>query len=325
MQREAIKDGDPNDLKGFVELLSKDANLANLCANNVLRYEGITSNANLFYHVYHFRAEGKRVYEVSDGLAWLLQNTNLDNTEVSLVRPPYPSIYVKIPLGLFTLLDARTGEHKIEGFYLRSYLKNDKRVFRIIATAVENDASSFALDDSYFFFWMEFDEHGKVKEELSRVMREEGKRWTVMLSDATQENAKKIPDFFRFVMNVILYSNSADVDCDWHPAWQKLFAQRQKARKERQKKRLRRELDALGNPRKLLGGKIVILREEKNAYREAHKTGRQVKVRFRVAGHWRSQPYGPKMSLRRPKWIKPYLKGPDAADVVNRVHRLGKD
>lgn len=35
-----------------------------------------------------------------------------------------------------------------------------------------------------------------------------------------------------------------------------------------------------------------------------------------VSGHWREQPYGPRNSLRRPQWIKPYLKGPDMADAM---------
>ena len=32
--------------------------------------------------------------------------------------------------------------------------------------------------------------------------------------------------------------------------------------------------------------------------------------RWFVRGHWRDQPYGPGMSLRRLKWIDPYIKGP---------------
>lgn len=35
-----------------------------------------------------------------------------------------------------------------------------------------------------------------------------------------------------------------------------------------------------------------------------------------VAGHWKEQPYGPGNSLRRPLWIKPYIRGPDMADAM---------
>jgi len=33
--------------------------------------------------------------------------------------------------------------------------------------------------------------------------------------------------------------------------------------------------------------------------------------RWMVRGHWRLQPYGPKHSLRRMRWIDPYVKGPE--------------
>jgi hypothetical protein len=33
--------------------------------------------------------------------------------------------------------------------------------------------------------------------------------------------------------------------------------------------------------------------------------------RWMVRGHWRLQPYGPRRSLRKPRWIDPYVKGPE--------------
>lgn len=39
--------------------------------------------------------------------------------------------------------------------------------------------------------------------------------------------------------------------------------------------------------------------------------------RWVVDGHWRSQPYGPKRSLRKPTWIAPHLKGPEGAPLLS--------
>lgn len=46
--------------------------------------------------------------------------------------------------------------------------------------------------------------------------------------------------------------------------------------------------------------------------------------RWWVRGYWRSQPYGPKNSQRRPQWIDPHIKGPDGTPLKTRdkVHVL---
>jgi len=42
--------------------------------------------------------------------------------------------------------------------------------------------------------------------------------------------------------------------------------------------------------------------------------------RFIVRGHWRNQPCGPDLAERKLTWIKPYYKGPEIADLVNRPY-----
>lgn len=44
----------------------------------------------------------------------------------------------------------------------------------------------------------------------------------------------------------------------------------------------------------------------------------ELSVRFRVRGHWKQQPYGPGRSQRKTKWIQPFWKGPELAQVINR-------
>ncbi len=43
-------------------------------------------------------------------------------------------------------------------------------------------------------------------------------------------------------------------------------------------------------------------------------------VRFIVRGHWRNQPHGLNSSERRLVWIKPYYKGPEMAELINRPY-----
>ena len=51
---------------------------------------------------------------------------------------------------------------------------------------------------------------------------------------------------------------------------------------------------------------------------DAASSRREYHSRWVVGGHWRNQAYGPVHSLRRPQWIAPYIKGPDAAPLVVR-------
>jgi hypothetical protein len=44
--------------------------------------------------------------------------------------------------------------------------------------------------------------------------------------------------------------------------------------------------------------------------------GHDYRHRWIVSGHWRSQPYGPASSLRRPVWIAPHIKGPEGAPLL---------
>ncbi|MGK2904373.1 hypothetical protein [Mycolicibacterium chlorophenolicum] len=48
---------------------------------------------------------------------------------------------------------------------------------------------------------------------------------------------------------------------------------------------------------------------------------RQYRHRWWVGGHWRQQACGPNHADRRPKWIAPYVKGPEGAPLkTDRVH-----
>lgn len=51
-------------------------------------------------------------------------------------------------------------------------------------------------------------------------------------------------------------------------------------------------------------------------------SGRKIDTRFMVRGHYRNVAYGPNKSYRELKWIMPYWKGPELAEVVNKTYKL---
>lgn len=68
---------------------------------------------------------------------------------------------------------------------------------------------------------------------------------------------------------------------------------------------------------------IIELRRPMSPPREhgGSSADRQYRHRWWVGGHWRQQACGPNHADRRPKWIAPYVKGPDGAPLkTDRVH-----
>jgi hypothetical protein len=72
---------------------------------------------------------------------------------------------------------------------------------------------------------------------------------------------------------------------------------------------------------------IIELRAKPNSPdREVGDPGRTYSHRWQVSGHWRQQPCGPNSSLRQPRYITEYVKGPEGTPLITkeRVHVLRK-
>ncbi|MEU0497934.1 hypothetical protein [Mycobacterium sp. NPDC006124] len=77
---------------------------------------------------------------------------------------------------------------------------------------------------------------------------------------------------------------------------------------------------ATGNPDRV---SIIELRRPMSPPREhdGEHPERRYSSRWWVGGHWRQQACGPNHADRRPKWIAPYVKGPEGAPLkTDRVH-----
>lgn len=71
-------------------------------------------------------------------------------------------------------------------------------------------------------------------------------------------------------------------------------------------------------------GSIFIDHNESNIMNNANsiKTVFKLTIRFIVRGHWRNQPFGQGREQRKLIFIKPYYKGPDLADLVNKPYAV---
>ncbi len=63
--------------------------------------------------------------------------------------------------------------------------------------------------------------------------------------------------------------------------------------------------------------RVVYLRGSDGSVSSSSPEDRTYRHRWIVSGHWRSQPYGEGMKLRRPVYIAPYVKGPEGAPLLH--------
>jgi len=128
-------------------------------------------------------------------------------------------------------------------------------------------------------------------------------------------------DSMHLLFNLILYINceNADLEKDTSKAdaiRKKLAGFNGTKKKTRKQKVLEQDLQKAARRSIYLVGKSV---KADAAYgvKAANEEGRKILKRFRVRGHFRNQPYGPERSLVKRRWIKPFWKGPDLADMIN--------
>jgi len=130
---------------------------------------------------------------------------------------------------------------------------------------------------------------------------------------------------FRLVLNAILYLGSSDPDiisrCSGREAALQQAEQIRssvKAKKAKQEAKKESELNYAS-----IGESVTPIYVRKDAAQHSVGEGggfREYASRFIVRGHWRNQPCGPGLSERKLLWIKPYYKGPEISEIVNRPY-----
>jgi len=132
--------------------------------------------------------------------------------------------------------------------------------------------------------------------------------------------------FYRLVLNAILYLGSNDPDIvqrvsGRNAALSVADSMRPgvKAKKVRAEARKESELNYASVGESI---KPIYVRKGEPSGSGATDEGKGLlaAIRFIVRGHWRNQPCGPGSTERKLIWVKPYYKGPDMAEMVNRPY-----
>lgn len=279
----------------------------------------------LFGSFLNFTLFGEKTFFFSDNLVDHLSQTEL-NAPASLLRLPFKACHF--------VYQAEVMKEAIDfqGEMIKQGIDNVRNPISIFAT-------EFSEGEGRRIVFVAFQDIGLVhplmiKRSLLLTPPAEIKEdWTV--DDALKTNWSESYDtskmdgddlifregkllmFFRVLVNGILYLSSNDPDI------QKIISPHTKTQK---RKKSRKNRTRIGNGESFVVGAgirpIVVVKpsEIENSDSEIARLRRA--IRFMVRGHWRNQACGMELSERRLIWIKPYYKGPEMAELINKPYQV---
>lgn len=306
-------------------------------------------NLNHEYHsLVNFHLSGRKTFFVRDGLAHNLANTEL-NVPANMIRPPFDSclfVYTSptvvrsmyqmhlrkasiteeafpfdfdAPVSVFVSAHQSSGSIDRPSLVICAWHARPPRTSHILLKRQVLLADGWSLENALRTDWSELDP-GSIKE--NDLLSTNGSDSVVVDDDPFLTDGLQ---FFRIVLNTILYLSSADAEKRERVSVQeRLIAHASAHASKAKRKKGAREayqqscLDYVDTGESVepirvtdyqdpSGRKVLGSRSE-----QAH----QILVR----GHWRNQPYGTNSVQRRITWIRPYLKGPDMATLVNKPY-----
>jgi hypothetical protein len=293
-----------------------------------------------YHNILNFELAGKKTFHFNDNLTDHLLATEL-NIDAELVRPPFDT-----SLFLFSAPSAIEAAYAFLGHQARP--EDFRHPLSVFVTS---------LPDKNNPEWRKIlmcGSHWRGNQMVFLIKREVAIRPGWKLEDALRTDWEKLGDaagegvylsadgttrptddaefytdglaLFRLILNAALYLGSSDPDiierCSGRPAAlrrAKSIKSATQAKKARQEAKKESELDYAS-----VGESVTPIYVRKGGASTQGPEGvggfREYASRFIVRGHWRNQPHGPGLSERKLIWIKPYYKGPEMAELVNRPY-----
>lgn len=269
---------------------------------------------------------GRKSYQISPGLRWRLENTELRNYPADELRLPHSTIYIELP-PIYPIVNDITGTHQSEGAYIVADHEASPRRWRVVLIGRDNENSRYKGDDALYHWNIRLREGTTVEE----CLQESHDAVDTSLPGADMDNYQKmlptLKKLFKYLMNVVLYATMSDADSrivQSDPEYQRLFDRAMKLDKKSKKRKSllarARQLDS--HPRTLLGGSIVVDRTHQAGEGSSEGSRGKMTVRTLVSGHWRNQPVGEGRKERKRIWIEPHWRGPEYAPITSKKYVL---
>lgn len=309
-----IKNHFSNEDIGFQELGLFMTNTFNQRLSSIAKYMSLSTGSvglQMIYHVYQEHLHGEKIYYLSKNLVEMFAHTAM-NVSSDLIQSPFQAIYIYIDQNDLILKDY-TGTAPIKGVYVNLREESGgSRKLRIMATTGVEGLNNFT-DINFFFnlnLWP-----GKVDELVEEHLDQMLKGELASERDLFG-NHEIIPALTRLVINSLLYITSKNPDLEKITP-PKINMGNVKSKRKQQK--LEKRLTKVAQKSFILiGGKTPRMT---TANGKIVSDNSKINYQFTVAGHWRAQWKGSRSdgSWRQEQvWIKPYIKGKDLAESINK-------
>lgn len=272
-----------------------------------------------FYHLYCYYRTIGRIYEVRETLTSFFLYTPI-NISTSLFKSPFEEIIISLPDNFYVLDNVNTSmKMPLKECYVNFIEKSsyDKKLSILFYGAFNEEKEGLMCFDVVL-----------QKKTIDESLEDTFKKWENGEINTKNEFPKDSKEswlnYFKFVCNTIIYITSPEADIrksnNLEDFQQKLVA----VKSPKKRKKLERKLESLTTlSTYIVGSSIDFSKEEIELYdklKEFSMQGYKLNCRFPVGGHWRSQWYGTENNkYQRPKWIKPFLKGPEMAEIIKSI------
>lgn len=298
--------------------------------------------SHMLYHKAMWRAHGRRVVVLDPTTYTLLAHTDLPPFPASMLAAPWPAFYIQLPPRTFEfdVLDVRT--HTVDRRFAEGVCvaidypepgsdDTDHRVRELAFMVMGEDEGQGAEGRNAAFATIRFGP-GATLDQFAKDGAYIQQRSTMGPNEQTLEYARV--DFAgahdlavfipRVIVGLMLYLASEHPDVvPVAPAPRRTFADvrsplQRAAALKRQAEKLRA---ATRLPVLVIGSRLAEIhaRELEQRIRvDEKRTGKRWTLdrAVWVRGHWRNQPHGPGRTERRLTWIRPFVRGPDAAESM---------
>lgn len=287
-------------------------------------------------HVYY--AKGSRMFKLEDRLTEMLNKTDLGmKTPSGFVAPPYSNIFLHAAPD-FTIYNAQSGDHPVDGFYINSYVIPDEaftHLFRELTsiglfqhlaekgllTEAGGDVRVFELlavgrpkrnvvDDASFSFTIAFQDPARsVQEVVDEHCYYYGNKVAncnrnvlegINFENADELHQKQLKNCVEFVVKALLYINSEDSTRSKVMELSDLKMKMHGLKNPAKKRKLQRKLDHACD---------YTLIGFKGEYESTGGPGTGTKSTHWRRGHFREQRYGENRSKSKMIMIQPTIVG----------------
>lgn len=280
----------------------------------------INTAAHMHYQMAAHAMAGKRVYDVSPGLAEQLHHTELRGLQADDLSLPHKSIYLKVPPAAdLKVWNDLSDWHKVVGIYITEDEGDEVPSWRFLVCGEPKPKEIFPgyFDDNDALVYFEVDlppglpldeaiaRNKKRTEEVVEEMR-------IKDEDSFRNNEKIWEGIFRWAMNVVLYQALDGAEQEDVITNKEVRQLRDRIEKLPPKSKKRTKLSGRLRGKQAMHHTIL-----GKSLATTSRGGWELRIGIRVRGHWRNQPHGPGRMYRRLQWIEPFWKGPPLAATAH--------